>query len=70
MSAKRNISEFYSEDKSKKAIIVSHDDSYSIDLYENDKYYHTILYAGNSLRYVEDAAENYVLGIFKNVKDF
>jgi hypothetical protein len=28
------------------------------------------MYNDKSLHYVEDAAENYALGIFKNIKDF
>jgi hypothetical protein len=28
------------------------------------------MYNEKNLRYVEDAAENYALGIFKNIKDF
>jgi len=67
---KLNISEFISDNGVKKAVVVKIDDSYSIDFYVNESYNHTIMYAGNSLRYVEDAAENYVLGIFKNIKDF
>lgn len=66
----REISEYYSDDKTKKAIVISHGEDYSIDFYVNDKYYHSIMYAGKSLRYAEDAAENYALGIYKNIKDF
>lgn len=67
---KNQVSEFYSEDGSKKAVVVEHRGDYSIDFYDNNRYNHTIMYTDRSLRYVEDAAENYVLGIFKNIKDF
>jgi hypothetical protein len=67
---KREISEFYSDDKSKKAVIVKHNTDYTIDFYRDGKYDHSIMYAGKSLHYVEDAAENYALGIFKNIRDF
>jgi hypothetical protein len=67
---KREISEYYSDDKTKKAIVINHGTDYTIDFYVNEKYYHSIMYAGKSQRYVEDAAENYALGIFKNIKDF
>ena len=66
----REISEYYSDDKTMKAIVILHGEDYSIDFFMNNKYYHTILYVGKSLRYAEDAAENYALGIFKNIKDF
>ena len=66
----REISEFYSDDRTKKAIVISNGEEYVIDFYENDRYYHSILYPGKSLCYVEDAAENYAIGVFKNIKDF
>ena len=66
----REISEFYSDDKTKKAVVILSGEDYVIDFYENGKYYHSIMYANKSLRYIEDAAENYALGIFKNIKDF
>jgi hypothetical protein len=67
---RNNISEFYSEDQTKKAVVVKNDSDYCIDFYNNGKYEHSIMYVGRSLRYAEDAAENYALGIFKNIKDF
>lgn len=66
----REISEFHSDDKSKKAVVILSGEDYVIDFYQNGKYYHSIMYSGKSLRYIEDAAENYALGIFKNIKDF
>lgn len=70
MTESNYISEFSSDDGTKKAIVVKNNNSYSIDFYENNKYYHSIMYTDRSLRYAEDAAENYALGIFKNIKDF
>ena len=67
---KNKLSEYYSDDGSNKAVVVEHDGRYSIDFYENNRYNHTIMYNDKSLHYVEDAAENYALGIFKNIKDF
>ena len=67
---KNKLSEYYSDDGSNKAVVVEHDGRYSIDFYENNRYNHTIMYNQKSLHYVEDAAENYALGIFKNIKDF
>ena len=70
MRRHKALSEYYSDDNSKKAVIVEHEGNYCIDFYENNKYNHTIMYVGKSLRYIEDAAENYALGIFKNIRDF
>jgi hypothetical protein len=64
------LSEYYSDDMTNKAVVIEHEGRYSIDFYENNSYNHTIMYNEKNLRYVEDAAENYALGIFKNIKDF
>jgi hypothetical protein len=70
MKMSREISEYYSEDKTKKAVVILHGEDYTIDFFQNEKYNHSIMYSGKSLNYVQDAAENYALGIFKNIKDF
>jgi hypothetical protein len=70
MMTKVEISEYFSKDGVKKAVVFQQDIGYGIDFYENAEYDHTLLFNSNSLRYVEDAAENYVLGIFKNYRDF
>jgi hypothetical protein len=67
---KNKLSEYYSDDKNNKAVVIEHEGRYFIDFYENNSYNHTIMYNDKTLRYVEDAAENYALGIFKNIKDF
>jgi hypothetical protein len=67
---KSEISEYYSDDRTKKTVVIKYNTDYSIDFYENDKYFHSIMYTDKSLRYVEDAAENYALGIFKSIRDF
>ena len=67
---KINISEYFSDDSTKKAVVVLQGSRYLIDFYSNDVYAHTILYNTKSLNYVEDAAENYVLGVFENIRDF
>jgi len=66
------ISEFFSDDASKKAIVFLMGGRYGIDFYENSTYNHTILhgYEDKSLNYVEDAAENYVLGVSKHFKSY
>ena len=63
------VSEFYNDDRSKKAIVNIDIKAqyYFIDFYDNKTYINTISYPGKSYNYVEDAAENYTLGIL-NVK--
>ena len=67
---KIEISGFTSDDGSKQAIVSLEQDKYLLDFYENKEYTHTIFYKSKSLRFVEDAAENYVNGIFLNFRDF
>jgi hypothetical protein len=73
------VSSYYSESNDKKAVVCLLDGRYIIDFYEQTEYSkpeleytHSILFAyeNHSLNYVEDAAENFVLGHFKNFKDF
>lgn len=66
------ISEYFSDDKDKKAVVCMVDGRYLIDFYEKSKYTHTALYSyqDKSLQFVEDAAENFVLGVFKNYRDY
>lgn len=66
------ISEYWSDSKDKHAIVSKFHSSYVIDFYENNSYTHTAIqsYQDKSLHYVEDAAENFVLGHFKNYRDF
>lgn len=72
MTSKVVISEYYSDDNSKRAVVCMLGGRYVIDFYENSKYTHSTLhsYQDKSLNFVEDAAENFVLGIFKNYRDF
>jgi len=66
------ISEYFSDDNTKKAEVFTAGRRYGIDFYENTKYTHTALYSyqDRALQYVEDAAENFVLGVFKNYRDY
>lgn len=54
---------FRSEDTHRKAIVYWNEDKYEIDYAENGLIVTTESYEGKSLRYHEDAAENYVNGI-------
>ena len=67
---KIEISKYFSDDGLKEAIVCKIGRGYVVDFYENEEYNHSIIYNTKSLQYVEDAAENYVLGIFKNIHDF
>jgi hypothetical protein len=59
------ISEHYSGDKTKKAVININLKAcyYFIDFYANNIYIDTVAYPEKSIHFVEDAAENYTLGI-------
>ena len=65
-----DISDYFSYDGSKKAIVFKQDRGYGVDFYQNEEYDHTLLFTSKSLQYVEDTAENYVLGINKNYRLF
>ena len=66
------LSEHFSEDGKRHAIIKLVDEHFDVDFYLNNDYYTTITYESKALTYVEDAAENWVLGIFSenHIKDF
>lgn len=72
MSNKTVISEYWSDDRSKHAVVCMMNGRYLIDFYLNEEYNHSILsaYEDKSLQFVEGAAEDYVLGHFKNYRDF
>ena len=58
------ISTFWSDDKSKKAVVYySSVLGYEVDFFAEDIYIISHAYDGRSLQYHEDAAENYVMGI-------
>ena len=65
--ASKILSEFYSDDKTEKALVgvPPENQCYFVDFYENNIFLSARWFPGNSLRYVEDAAENYTLGIMK-----
>jgi hypothetical protein len=63
--SKNIISEYYSDDNIKKAIVYEDDNHmYCVDFYDDKRYSCTVQYPEKSLRYAEDAAENYVIGLF------
>jgi len=67
VSAFETVSEFVSNDNSLKAVVRRNksDSLYEVVFYKNKKIVATESYAFHTLRYHEDAAENYVNGIKK-----
>lgn len=49
--------------ETKRAVIGLYDETLHVEFYENDKRVGEIEYPNNSYHYVEDAAENWILGI-------
>lgn len=64
------LSEHTNDDGSLKAVINLVGEHFSVDFYKDGKYDHNIDYVTKDIRYVEDAAENYVNGFFTNVKEY
>lgn len=63
---KKQITQFVSEDKSKVSIAFQLDSgTYGMDLYQYDRLIRTTYFPNHSIHFVEDAAENYVMGILK-----
>jgi hypothetical protein len=58
----KKVSEIYSEDRTKKAIVNYHSDGYYfVDYFLNNDMVESIKYLDKSVHYVEDCAENYVM---------
>jgi hypothetical protein len=57
------ISEYWSDDKLKRAEVHKSDGDYHVDFYENDEYVLTEKYINKSQSWAEAAAENYTMGI-------
>lgn len=62
------LSEYYSDNRTRKATVYADKYHYVVNLYQNGELKHTELITDHSLRYAEDLAENYVLyvGPFKD----
>ena len=57
------ISEYHSEDKTKRAEVHKYDGNFHVDFFENEEYILTEKYVGKSQSWAEAAAENYTMGI-------
>jgi len=57
------ISEYWSDDKTKRAEVHKSDGSFHVDFFENDQYILTEKYIDKSQSWAEAAAENYTMGI-------
>lgn len=57
------ISEYWSEDKTKRAEVHKYEGNFHVDFYEDDEYVMTEKYIDKSQSWAEAAAENYTMGI-------
>ena len=57
------ISEYWSDDKTKRAEVHKSEGTFHVDFYENDAYIMTEKYIDKSQSWAEAAAENYTMGI-------
>jgi hypothetical protein len=64
------VNKFFNEDKSKTAVVysINYGSTYVIDLYEGETLVDYMVIKDKSIHYVEDTAENYVLGIYKRAE--
>ena len=63
------VKDFFSDDGQRKAVIHLSKETFSIDFFENDEYIWTLEYPNNSINYVENIAEDWILGKLNSVKD-
>lgn len=65
--SKVELTEYYSDDKSLKSVILKDNSNYGyyVDLYKNGDIIKTCDVVNHSLRYAEDLALNYVEGVLK-----
>ena len=59
------MNEYWSSDKSKTATIILDNGTYGVEFYENNEFIEYRTFPNKSLRYAEDAAENFVTGILR-----
>jgi len=57
------ISNHWSENGKKEAIVMKSESGYSVELYEQSRYIRTVECFDKSLSYAEDVAENFCLGM-------
>jgi hypothetical protein len=57
------ISEYWSDDRTKKAEVRKYEGDFFVDFYLNDEYVQTEKYINKSQSWAEAAAENYTMGI-------
>lgn len=65
-NSKNQVTVIYDKETLRKAEVFLNNDVYSIDYYQGDVLLRTEHFQGKSIHFVEDAAENFVVGI-KNV---
>jgi Tol biopolymer transport system component len=57
------LSEYWSDDKTKRAEVHKYDGNFHVDFFENEEYIMTEKYINKSQSWAEAAAENYTMGI-------
>ena len=57
------VSEYWSDDKTKRAEVHKYDGNYHVDYYEDEDLIQTEKYLNKSQSWAEAAAENYTMGI-------
>jgi hypothetical protein len=57
------ISEYWSDDKTKRAEVRKYEGDFFVDFYQGDEYIQTERYINKSQSWAEAAAENYTMGI-------
>lgn len=67
MKQMKTITEYYGDGDHKglRSIVEQGDGIYSVAFFKDDKFKGEMMFPDKSLRYVEDAAENYTLGILE-----
>lgn len=65
----RLIREYFSDDGNRKSVINLDKETLSVDFYENGAYISSREFPNKSIHYVEDAAENWILGILKDASN-
>lgn len=65
----RLIKEFFSENGRRKSLINLSKEVLSVDFYEDGKYTGSMDFPNKSIRYVEETAENWVVGVMREISN-
>ena len=59
------VSEYYSEDRSRKGIVYKEQEGHRVDLFQDKTLVKTVMLPDKSIHYAEDTAENWVMRILE-----